>query len=106
MQPGPLALQLAAMQLNRGPAMLGLVGLRCLIIDDSAGFLQAARALLEQEGMTVVGCGASHRPRPLLLGFVRTRFIRCQGSAPVHPHAQAADGPLAPAARDDRPNSR
>jgi DNA-binding NarL/FixJ family response regulator len=35
--------------------MLRLVGLRCLIIDDSAGFLQAARALLEQEGMTVVG---------------------------------------------------
>lgn len=26
-----------------------------MIIDDSAGFLQAARALLEQEGMTVVG---------------------------------------------------
>jgi DNA-binding NarL/FixJ family response regulator len=47
------------MQLNRGPAMLGLVGLRCLIIDDSAGFLLAARALLEQEGVTVVGVAAT-----------------------------------------------
>jgi hypothetical protein len=37
--------------------MLGLVGLRCLIVDDSPGFRQAARALLEQEGMTVVGVG-------------------------------------------------
>jgi DNA-binding NarL/FixJ family response regulator len=35
--------------------MLALVGLRCLIVDDSASFRQAARALLEQEGMTVVG---------------------------------------------------
>jgi DNA-binding NarL/FixJ family response regulator len=35
--------------------MLAFVGLRCLIVDDSAGFRQAARALLEQEGMTVVG---------------------------------------------------
>jgi DNA-binding NarL/FixJ family response regulator len=35
--------------------MLALVGLRCLIIDDSVSFRQAARALLEQEGMTVVG---------------------------------------------------
>jgi len=39
--------------------MLTLVGLRCLIVDDSAGFCQAARALLEQEGMTVVGVAAT-----------------------------------------------
>jgi DNA-binding NarL/FixJ family response regulator len=31
------------------------MGLRCLIVDDSVGFLQAARAFLEQEGITVVG---------------------------------------------------
>jgi DNA-binding NarL/FixJ family response regulator len=35
------------------------VGLRCLIVDDSAGFRQAARALLEQEGMTIVGVAAT-----------------------------------------------
>ncbi len=35
--------------------MLAAVGMRCLIVDDSAGFRQAARALLEQEGMRVVG---------------------------------------------------
>jgi two-component system, NarL family, nitrate/nitrite response regulator NarL len=39
--------------------MLRPVGLRCLIVDDSAGFRQAARALLEQEGMTVVGAVAT-----------------------------------------------
>src|SRR5260370_33876711 len=39
--------------------MLPVVGLRCLIVDDSAGFRQAARALLEQEGMTVVGVAAT-----------------------------------------------
>jgi DNA-binding NarL/FixJ family response regulator len=33
--------------------------LRCLIVDDSAGFLQAARAFLEQEGITVVGVASS-----------------------------------------------
>jgi DNA-binding NarL/FixJ family response regulator len=29
--------------------------LRCVIVDDSAPFLRAARALLEREGVTVVG---------------------------------------------------
>jgi CheY-like chemotaxis protein len=33
--------------------------LRCLIIDDSPQFLDAARRLLQQQGMTVVGVGAS-----------------------------------------------
>jgi DNA-binding NarL/FixJ family response regulator len=35
------------------------VGLRCLIIDDSSGYVQAARALLEQEGITVVGVAST-----------------------------------------------
>ena len=39
--------------------MLALVGLRCLIVDDSESFRRAARALLEQEGMTVVGVVAT-----------------------------------------------
>jgi DNA-binding NarL/FixJ family response regulator len=33
--------------------------LRCLIIDDSAHFLDAARRLLQQEGITIVGVAAS-----------------------------------------------
>jgi DNA-binding NarL/FixJ family response regulator len=33
--------------------------LRCLIIDDSSGYVQAARALLEQEGITVVGAAST-----------------------------------------------
>jgi DNA-binding NarL/FixJ family response regulator len=33
--------------------------LRCLIIDDNPQFLDAARRLLQQQGITVVGVGAS-----------------------------------------------
>jgi DNA-binding NarL/FixJ family response regulator len=32
------------------------VALRCLIVDDSAAFLQAASQLLERQGLLVVGC--------------------------------------------------
>ena len=35
------------------------VGLRCLIVDDNPGFLHAARALLEQEGIRVVGIAST-----------------------------------------------
>jgi DNA-binding NarL/FixJ family response regulator len=35
------------------------IPLRCLIVDDSARFCQAARGLLEREGLTVVGVAAS-----------------------------------------------
>ena len=33
--------------------------LRCLIVDDSPHFLEAARALLEREGITVVGVAST-----------------------------------------------
>jgi CheY-like chemotaxis protein len=36
-----------------------LVVVRCLIVDDNPGFLQAARALLEQEGICVVGVAST-----------------------------------------------
>jgi DNA-binding NarL/FixJ family response regulator len=35
------------------------VELRCLIVDDSSGYVQAARALLEQEGITVAGVAST-----------------------------------------------
>jgi two-component system, NarL family, nitrate/nitrite response regulator NarL len=35
------------------------VALRCLIVDDNAGFLDAAAALLEREGVTVVGVASA-----------------------------------------------
>lgn len=35
------------------------LALRCLIVDDSAGFLVAARSLLEREGITVVGVAST-----------------------------------------------
>ncbi|MCW2980314.1 MAG: putative transcriptional regulator [Solirubrobacterales bacterium] len=39
--------------------ILGCMSLRCLIIDDSPEFSRAARALLEQQGIEVVGVAAS-----------------------------------------------
>jgi DNA-binding NarL/FixJ family response regulator len=35
------------------------VKLRCLIVDDSSSFLEAAQALLEREGLSVVGHASS-----------------------------------------------
>jgi DNA-binding NarL/FixJ family response regulator len=35
------------------------VALRCLIVDDNAGFLHAARVLLEEEGVRVVGVAST-----------------------------------------------
>ena len=35
------------------------MALRCLIVDDSAAFREAARTLLEQEGLRVVGMASS-----------------------------------------------
>jgi DNA-binding NarL/FixJ family response regulator len=43
---------------DRPPTLDGVV-LRCLIVDDSPEFLRAARALLEQQGIDVVGTAAS-----------------------------------------------
>lgn len=39
--------------------MLGIMPMRCLIVDDSAIFLRAARSLLEREGVTVVMASSS-----------------------------------------------
>lgn len=41
------------------------MAMRCLIVDDSAAFLHAARGLLEREGMDVVGV-ATTRAEALL----------------------------------------
>ena len=35
------------------------MALRCLIVDDNPGFLRAARALLEQEGVRIVGVAST-----------------------------------------------
>jgi CheY-like chemotaxis protein len=40
-------------------AMLGFVELRCLIVDDNADFLHAARDLLERQGINVVAVASS-----------------------------------------------
>jgi DNA-binding NarL/FixJ family response regulator len=52
---------------NAGPARLGKAGehaamgptVRCLIVDDNAGFRSAARAALERGGIAVVGVAAN-----------------------------------------------
>jgi len=47
--------------------------LRCLIVDDSTPFLQAATSLLEREGMTVVGVAST----------IRTALGKRKNSAPT-----------------------
>ena len=39
--------------------MLGTVALRCIIVDDNAGFLGAARDVLERQGIAVVGTAST-----------------------------------------------
>jgi DNA-binding NarL/FixJ family response regulator len=47
------------------------VSLRCLIVDDNAGFLKAAAALLEREGIRVVGVASNGAE-----ALTRTRELR------------------------------
>ena len=54
------------------------VALRCLIVDDNPRFLQAARALLEQEGIRVVG-----------LASTRAEAVGC--TADLHPDVTLLD---------------
>ena len=41
------------------PCQHGQVKLRCLLVDDNRAFLEAARVLLEHEGVTVAGVASS-----------------------------------------------
>jgi DNA-binding NarL/FixJ family response regulator len=47
------------------------VSLRCLIVDDNASFLKAAAALLERQGLTVVGVASTGAD-----ALTRTRELR------------------------------
>jgi len=44
---------------KRSGAILDHMALRCLIVDDNAGFLRSARLLLEREGITVVAVAST-----------------------------------------------
>jgi DNA-binding NarL/FixJ family response regulator len=50
---------------------IGPMTLRSLIVDDNAGFLAAARALLEREGIAVVGVASSCAEAVQLAGRLR-----------------------------------
>jgi CheY-like chemotaxis protein len=39
--------------------MVGTMALRCIIVDDNAGFLSAARDVLERQGIVVVGTAST-----------------------------------------------
>jgi CheY-like chemotaxis protein len=51
--------RVAAMRCRTRAATLGDVPLRCLVVDDNASFRTAATALLEREGLTVVGTASN-----------------------------------------------
>ena len=53
-----MSFQLAGMRAGPAPCDAGPM-LRCLIIDDSLRFLDAARALLERQGIAVVGVASN-----------------------------------------------
>jgi CheY-like chemotaxis protein len=55
--------------------MLGPVNLSCLIVDDSVEFLDAARSLLEGEGVAVVGVAATASDALQLLGELRPQVV-------------------------------
>jgi CheY-like chemotaxis protein len=52
-------LALATTTSGRPAAKLGGMNSRCLIVDDSVRFLEAARRLLERDGLVVVGVATS-----------------------------------------------
>jgi DNA-binding NarL/FixJ family response regulator len=49
--------------------------LSCLIVDDSTGFLKAARALLEREGLAVVGVATTAAEGYRLAGALRPDLV-------------------------------
>jgi two-component system nitrate/nitrite response regulator NarL len=51
------------------------VDLSCLIVDDSVEFLEAARSLLEREGVTVVGVAASASDALERIGELRPEVV-------------------------------
>jgi CheY-like chemotaxis protein len=51
------------------------VGFRCLIVDDNAGFLTAARGLLERQGVTVVGAASTGAEALRLVGELRPDVV-------------------------------
>ena len=50
---------MAALNRETEVMVLRVVAVRCLIVDDSADFVDAARSLLERQGMTVVGVAST-----------------------------------------------
>jgi DNA-binding NarL/FixJ family response regulator len=53
----------------------GAVALQCVIVDDSFGFLEAARALLEREGLAVVGVAATRSDAVRCVGELRPEVV-------------------------------
>jgi DNA-binding NarL/FixJ family response regulator len=48
---------------------------QCVIVDDSFGFLEAARALLEREGLAVVGVAATRSDAVRRVGELRPEVV-------------------------------
>jgi len=55
----PRGLRLAAMRRHALPAILAIVQIRCLIVDDNAEFVAAARVILEGCRFTIAGTAAT-----------------------------------------------
>jgi DNA-binding NarL/FixJ family response regulator len=66
---------LAAMARATGAAILDDVARRCLIVDDNAEFLDAARKLLQQQGISVVGVASNSADALALATHLRPEVV-------------------------------
>ncbi|MDX6511395.1 MAG: two-component system, NarL family, invasion response regulator UvrY [Gaiellaceae bacterium] len=55
----PCGLQLAAMRSREVPAKLVRMPIQCLLVDDNRDFLEAARTLLEREGLPIAAVAST-----------------------------------------------
>jgi two-component system nitrate/nitrite response regulator NarL len=67
--------QLAAMGEHPSWCHPGPVNMSCLIVDDSVEFLEAARSLLEREGVAVVGIAATASDALERVGDLRPQVV-------------------------------
>jgi DNA-binding NarL/FixJ family response regulator len=65
----------AAMASPSGAAILEDVARRCLIVDDNAEFLDAARKLLQQQGISVVGVASTSADALALAAHLRPEVV-------------------------------
>jgi DNA-binding NarL/FixJ family response regulator len=63
------------MWIGRGPGILMLMAVRCLLVDDSPPFIEAARGLLGRQGVDIVGVASTGSEALRLAGDLRPDVV-------------------------------